>query len=136
MPKLIFSTRTKKKHFYGDSNPGHFLRDLAFFPAVSLLKQILLVLCVFLHRHHFPGYIKHLYWESSPGQFFEIVAFVPAENFFLYLTLFSELQEPPSPGLELRTIFQSFDLSKMSSCCLGINIQSLVRFPYSLSNCK
>jgi hypothetical protein len=45
----------------------------------------------------------------------------------LLLCLVSELQELPWPGLELRTVFRSCDLYKMSSWSQRINTPSLVR---------
>jgi hypothetical protein len=46
--------------------------------------------------------------------------------------LVSELQERPSPGLELGTIFQSFHLSKISSCSQGLSMPRLVEVGLSV----
>jgi hypothetical protein len=41
--------------------------------------------------------------------------------------LVSELQKPPSPGLELRTLSRSIYLPAFSSWCQGISMPSLVQ---------
>jgi hypothetical protein len=46
--------------------------------------------------------------------------------------LVSELQEPPSPGLEFRTIFQSFDLSEIFFWSQEISMPSLVQICISI----
>jgi hypothetical protein len=50
----------------------------------------------------------------------------------LLLCLVSELQELPSPGLEFRTLFQSFDLFKISFWAQGISMASLVQIGESV----
>jgi hypothetical protein len=61
---------------------------------------------------------KNLYWDSNQGQFLGVVEFVSVISLkklwyfhLLLLWLVFKLQEPPSLGLEQRTIFWSCDVS-------------------------
>jgi hypothetical protein len=47
------------------------------------------------------------------------------------LCLVSELQELPSPGLELRTVLRSLDLSEMSFWFQGVSMRSLAQNAFS-----
>jgi hypothetical protein len=78
------------------------------------LAETDLALVPFFHRVPLQSYRKYVNRDSNPAQFseswsysFNLVAetnnFVPGT--ILLLCLVSEIQEPPSPGLELRTIF-------------------------------
>jgi hypothetical protein len=50
----------------------------------------------------------------------------------LLSSLFSEVQEPPSLGLKLRTLFRSFDPSIFSNWTREISIPSLVQIDLSV----
>jgi lipoprotein signal peptidase len=97
---------------------------VAFVPLTSSLKQTTLVLALFFYHVYYLRYGSNLHWELNPGLSFGVVAFVSVIpsliQINLVLALFfyclvSKLQEPPSLELKLKTIFQSFDLSKISS---------------------
>jgi hypothetical protein len=99
---------------------------VAFAPAISLPKQTTSVLALFFCHAKFLIYRKNIHWESNPDQYIRVVAFISVTSFLIQATLLfqafhllylvPELQQPPSPGLKLRTIFQSSYLPKISSC--------------------
>jgi hypothetical protein len=83
-----------------------------FVSLISSSKQTTLVLAPFYFRAYYPSY-RNLHWESNPGKFFGVLVFVSVisstkNNFdlsaILLSCLVSELQETPSPAIELRHV--------------------------------
>jgi hypothetical protein len=83
-----------------------------------------MVLMPFFSLALFPNYRKHLHRNSNPGQYWDCTFcpcnFLAKTNNFgfgaVFLScLFSELQKPPSPGLEYKTLTRSADISRTFS---------------------
>jgi hypothetical protein len=112
---------------------------------ISSPKQIILFFAPFVCRAWFPSYWNHLHWDSNPAVFLgfglcscDLLA--KTNNFglgaVLLSCLVSELQEPLSPRIELRTLFQSFDLSMFSSCLKEWACQVWCKSVYPVSSYK
>jgi hypothetical protein len=109
--------------------------------AISFTKHGILFFALLFYFSQVSSYRNHLHRDLNLGQIFRVVVSVLAISYlkqtallgtFLLFCLVYELKEPLTPEIKLRTIFQSFYLSKIFPCSPGVNMPCLVEDGLSL----